>query len=133
VKKEQQEQLEYQKQGREEEERLLTIRLLSTAVEQAPSTVVVTDVDGTIQYVNPAFTEVTGYSKEEAIGLNPKVLKSGYHPQEFYEEMWRTILSGLTWKGRIYNRKKDGSLYCLYLGMGEKPSPSGEDFSRLAV
>ena len=95
----------------EEEEKLRTIRLLSSVIEQAPSSIVVTDVQGNIVYVNPAFTEMTGYSKEEAIGQNPRVLKSGYHPPEFYEDLWSTILSGNVWRGRIYNKRKDGTLF----------------------
>ncbi len=96
---------------REEEKRLLQIKLLSSVVEQAPSSVVVTNVKGDIQYVNPAFTKITGYTKEEAIGQNPRVLKSGYHSPEFYEELWLTILSGHTWRGRFYNKRKDGTCF----------------------
>jgi two-component system, cell cycle sensor histidine kinase and response regulator CckA len=84
---------------------------LVTAVEQASETIVITDLTGTIQYCNPAFSKVTGYSKEEAIGQNPRVLKSGKHSKEFYEEMWATITQGSVWTGHLINKKKDGSFY----------------------
>ena len=87
------------------------LRELSQAVEQSPVTVVITDVEGTIRYVNPAFTEVTGYSAEEAIGKNPNVLNSGSQPEEFYKELWNTILAGETWRGEFRNRKKSGELF----------------------
>jgi len=84
---------------------------LVTAIEQASETIVITDLTGTIQYCNPAFEKVTGYSKEEAIGQNPRILKSGKHGKEFYEELWATITQGSVWTGHLINKKKDGSLY----------------------
>jgi len=84
---------------------------LAAAVEQAADGVVLTDTDGTIQYVNPAFTTLTGYSREEVVGKNPRALKSGCHTKEFYGELWTTILSGKVWQGAITNRRKDGTLY----------------------
>lgn len=87
------------------------MRSLATAIEQAAETIVITDLDGTIQYCNPAFEKITGYSKKEAIGLNPRVLKSGKHTQEFYEQMWATIKQGQVWTGHLTNKKKDGSFY----------------------
>jgi len=86
-------------------------RRLYLAVEQAPVSVVVTDRVGDIQYVNPAFTRFSGFSAAEAIGKTPAVLKSGYHTEAFYHEMWQTILGGHAWHGEFCNRKKDGSLY----------------------
>jgi polar amino acid transport system substrate-binding protein len=83
-------------------------RKLSRATENSPASVVITAKDGTIEYVNPTFCKVTGYSKEEAIGNNPKVLKSGNLPESFYKDMWGTILSGKTWRGDFINRKKNG-------------------------
>ncbi len=88
-----------------------TMRSLATAIEQAGETIVITGLDGTIQYCNPAFEKITGYSKEEAIGQNPRVLKSGKHAPEFYQELWSTIMQGKVWSGRLINKKKDGSLY----------------------
>lgn len=87
-----------------------TIRL-SRATIQSPASVVITDYNGTIEYVNPKFTEVTGYSLKEAVGQNPRIVKSGEHPEEFYKDMWETILSGKNWKGNFHNRKKNGELY----------------------
>jgi two-component system, sensor histidine kinase and response regulator len=81
------------------------------AVEQSPTTVVITDLDAKITYVNPAFTKITGYTAEEALGQNPRLLKSGEHPEEFYREMWKTLLAGNPWEGTFRNRRKDGALY----------------------
>jgi PAS domain S-box-containing protein len=86
-------------------------QLLLTAVEQAPVTIVITDSDGNIQYVNPAFTTVTGYSPQEAMGKNPRILKSGKHPEEFYKAMWDTLLRGETWSGDLINRRRNGGLF----------------------
>jgi PAS domain S-box-containing protein len=87
------------------------LKKLSTAVEQSPASVVITDTQGTIEYVNPTFTRVTGYACEEALGNNPRVLKSGKHDQDFYRDLWSTILSGRTWHGEFVNRKKNGEFY----------------------
>ncbi len=84
---------------------------LSRAITQSTASVVITDLEGNIEYVNPAFTDVTGYSSEEAQGKNPRLLKSGIHDAEFYKNLWETILSGETWKGEICNRNKAGDLY----------------------
>lgn len=84
---------------------------LATAVEQAAEAVVITDVNGQIEYVNPAFERITGYSREEAIGKNTRFLKSGQHDDAFYRQLWETITRGDTWIGRIINRRKDGTLY----------------------
>jgi len=92
---------------KQEEER----KRLSTAIEQAPDIVIITDRNGTIQYVNPAFTSTTGYSREEALGQNMSILKSGIHEQTFYQDMWAHILAGNVWKGKFYNKRKDGTVY----------------------
>ncbi|MCD6534429.1 MAG: PAS domain S-box protein, partial [Deltaproteobacteria bacterium] len=84
---------------------------LERAVEQSGETIVITDSEGTIQYVNPAFVRITGYSRDEATGQNPRVLKSGQHSLDFYQNMWKTLLAGETWQGEFINRKKDGSDY----------------------
>jgi PAS domain S-box-containing protein len=81
---------------------------LYAAVEQSPSSVVITDAQGRIEYVNRAFTELTGYSAEEAIGQNPRILKSGDTPKETYQELWETITKGKIWRGIFHNRRKDG-------------------------
>ncbi len=87
------------------------IRLLETAVEQSGSSIVITDNEGKIQYANPAFTQITGYSSEEVLGRNHEVFKSNYHDEAFYRDLWDTISSGKVWHGRFCNRKKDGSLF----------------------
>ena len=89
------------------EERTAELKKLSEAVEHSPVTVMITDKKGTIEYVNPSFSEVTGYSAKEAIGQNPRILQSGTHPNLFYKELWDTIISGKTWRGQILNRKKN--------------------------
>jgi PAS domain S-box-containing protein len=86
-------------------------RRLAKAVEQAAEAVVITDPGGTIQYVNPAFERITGYSPKEMMGEKPKILKSGEHDQSFYKNIWETITSGKPWTGRFINKRKDGSLY----------------------
>ncbi|MBI5659243.1 MAG: CHASE domain-containing protein [Nitrosomonadales bacterium] len=90
------------------QEKLLT---LSRAVEVSPISVVITDVNGTIEYINQKFAEVTGYSAEEAIGMNPRILHSGIQTAEFYSAMWKTILAGNEWQGEIHNRKKSGEIF----------------------
>ena len=87
------------------------LKLLSRATEQSPVTVVITDKDGNIEYVNPRFSEVTGYSLEEVKGKNPRILKSGSIPNELYEELWSTVLAGKLWKGEFCNKKKNGETY----------------------
>ena len=87
---------------------------LSRAVEQSASMVVITDLDGTINYVNPKFLELTGYAASEVLGNNPRLIKSGNTPPKIYQEMWQTIVSGETWQGEIQNRKKSGELYWEY-------------------
>jgi len=84
---------------------------LSAAIDQASETVVITDVEGNIQYINPAFVNLTGYSREEAIGQNPRILKSDTQDKAFYEKMWQTILQGEIWSDLMVNKKKDGSLF----------------------
>ncbi|MBE0659364.1 MAG: PAS domain S-box protein [Bryobacteraceae bacterium] len=84
---------------------------LRTAIEQADEAIVITDARGTIEYVNPAFEQGTGYTCKEAIGQNPRLLKSGEHDAEFYRTLWRTISSGRTFRCRMVNKRKDGSLY----------------------
>ncbi len=84
---------------------------LATISEQAGESIVVTDRDGAIQYVNPAFEKVTGYAAREAIGQNPRFLNSGEHDEEFYKEMWATLIRGDTWRGHLVNKNKEGKLF----------------------
>ncbi len=84
---------------------------LATAIEQTNDTIVITKTDGTIQYTNPAFETITGYTRKEAVGGNPRVLKSGVHDDAFYRDLWGTIQSGKVWTGRFVNKRKDGALF----------------------
>jgi len=84
---------------------------LATAVEQATEAVVITDAEGHIEYVNPAFETMTGYSAGEVLGKTPSILKSGRHAPAFYEHLWGTIRRGEKWHGRLTNKKKDGTLF----------------------
>ena len=87
------------------------IRILTSAVEQSPVSIVITGLDGEIEYVNPKFSQITGYSSEEAIGQNPRILKSGSKPSEDYKILWETITSGQEWHGEFLNVKKNGEHY----------------------
>lgn len=87
------------------------LQKLLIAVDQSPASIVLTDIKGNIEYVNPQFSETTGYSKEEVMGNNPRILKSSLHDKNFYEELWSTISSGKQWKGIFFNKKKDGTVY----------------------
>lgn len=87
------------------------IRKMSIAVTQSPSAVMITTNQGEIEYVNPRFEEVTGYSSDEVIGKSPSLLSSGQHSLEYYKDLWDTILRGQTWRGEFCNRKKNGELY----------------------
>ncbi|MHC4448010.1 MAG: ATP-binding protein, partial [Planctomycetota bacterium] len=93
------------------------LRKLTRAVEQSSSIVLITDPQGQIEYVNPKFTEVTGYTAQEAIGQNPRMLKSGKHPPEVYAKLWGALTSGREFHGEFQNRKKDGSLYWASVSM----------------
>ena len=84
---------------------------LVEAVEQSADAILISDTSGKIRYVNPAFTAMTGYSREEVAGQCPSILKSGRQSAEFYKELWDTIASGLVWHGELINRRKDGTLY----------------------
>ena len=88
-----------------------TLRKLSTAVEQSPVSIVITDLKGAIEYVNPAFTEASGYSLAEAVGQNSRILQSGCTPSETYGDMWTTLTSGGAWHGELINRRKNGTEY----------------------
>ncbi|MGB0429780.1 MAG: PAS domain-containing protein [Bacteroidia bacterium] len=89
----------------------LQLSKLKKAVEATDASVVITDIDGNIEYANPYFYKNSGYSQKEALGANPRVLKSGHHPKEFYQNLWNTIKSGKTWKGELLNKKKNGEYF----------------------
>ena len=84
---------------------------LAAAVAHSADAVIITDPNGGVEYVNPAFEKITGYRLDEVRGKTPRVIKSGMHDRAFYEDLWRTIKAGQVWRGRVVNRKKDGSLY----------------------
>jgi PAS domain S-box-containing protein len=87
------------------------VRTLSLAVEQSPESVVITDLDGVIEYVNPAYCTTSGYDMHEVIGQHSRHLKSDQQPPELYKELWETITNGKIWKGELHNKKKDGTLF----------------------
>jgi PAS domain S-box-containing protein len=108
-------------------------RRLATAIEQAAEAVVITDPEGTINYVNPAFEKITQYSKEEVVGQNPRILKSGKHDEAFYRNLWETITSGRPWTGSFINRRKDGALYREDATISPVKSSSGAIVNYVAV
>ncbi len=112
------------------EERL---RLLSRAVEQSPVSIVITDAEGDIVYVNPKFAEVTGYPEEEIIGRNPRILNSGRHDAAFYERLWETITSAREWRGEMENRRKNGDIFREAVSISPVLNPYGEITHFIAV
>lgn len=106
---------------------------LIKALEHSADAIVITDADANIQYVNPAFERMTGYSRGEVIGQNPRILKSGKHGPDFYKDMWDTITRGDVWTGRITNRRKDGSLYLERCTISSVRDGSGRIVNYVAV
>lgn len=109
------------------------LKKLSRAVEQSPTIIVITDTNGNIEYVNPKFTETTGYSLEEVIGKNPRFLKSGYTSHSEYENLWKTIITGAEWRGEFYNKRKDGTFYWEETAISSIRNVAGEITHFLAV
>ncbi len=99
---------------------------LLKAVEHSPDTIYITNTKGIIEYVNPSFTDRTGYSQVEAIGQTPRILNSGKHPKSFYKDIWDTLLAGKDWHGEILNKKKDGRLYWENTGIAPLFNNKGE-------
>ncbi len=108
-------------------------RLLSTAVEQSTDIIMITDTEGTIVYVNPAFENVTGYTPNEAIGQTFDLLKSDQHKDVFYQTLWDTILAGEVWGSRMINKRKDGSLYTVDSIITPVRDPYGEIINYVAL
>ncbi len=115
------------KEAEEERSRLVT------AVQQATESIIITDKDGIIQYVNPAFERITGYTYHEAVGQNPRMLQSGKHDATFYTNLWNTISVGQVWKGHIINKRKNGSLFEEDMTISPIRDESGNIFSYVAV
>jgi PAS domain S-box-containing protein len=99
---------------------------LVTAIEQSAEGVVITSTTGDIEYVNPAFTRITGYRREEVMGKNPRILKSGEQDPALYQQLWATILNGGIWHGELINRRKDGSLYTEEMNIAPVRNSGGE-------
>lgn len=118
-----------QKQKHSEEK----LRILSRAVEQSPASILITDADGKITYINPKFSELTGYSAEEVLGQNPRFLKSGEMTSDYYKEIWQTIISGKEWFGEFHNKKKNGELYWEQASISPIFDPAGTITHFLAI
>ncbi len=114
-------------------ERTKELKKLTRATEQSPVSVVITDKEGSIEYVNPTFTRVTGYTFEEAVGQNPRILKSGRHEPEFYQSLWDTILSGDTWTGDMVNLKKSREAFWEQVAIAPLVNENGEITNFVAV
>ncbi len=109
------------------------LRKLSSAVQQSPASVVIADTDAAIEYVNPAFCRLTGYTAEEAVGKNPGLLQSGTHQAQFYQQMWETLLAGEQWRGEICNQKKSGELFWEYASIAAVRDEKGRTTHYVAV
>jgi len=109
------------------------LRKLSQAVEQSPESIVITNLDAEIEYVNEAFVQATGYSREEAIGRNPRILHSDKTPRETYEALWEAISHGQPWQGEFINRRRDGSEYLEFATIAPLRQPDGRITHYVAV
>ncbi len=109
------------------------IRKMSQAIEQSPTTILITNIDGDIEYVNPKFCQTTGYTAQEAIGKNPRVLKSGEMSDDEYVKLWKTISSGNEWRGELHNRRKNGTLFWEFASISPLFDKNGVISGYLAV
>ena len=116
-----------------EQQAQVTMRLQSAALEAAQNGIVIIDREGNIQWANPAYTRLTGFSRAEAIGQKLGLLKSGAYSQEFYQELWDTILAGKVWQGEVVNQRKDGSLYDEEITITPLVQPDGTISSFIAI
>lgn len=110
-----------------------TLLKLSQAVEQSPSTIVITDLDANIEYANSTFTKITGYTLDEVVGKNPRILQSGDTPADTYKEMWEHLTNGKVWRGEFSNRRKDGSTYIESVLISPVRQPDGKITHYLAI
>ncbi|PKO55865.1 MAG: GGDEF domain-containing protein, partial [Betaproteobacteria bacterium HGW-Betaproteobacteria-21] len=111
----------------------LRLRQLAQAVEQSPESIVITDTDGQIEYVNDAFTRATGYTREEAIGQNPRILNAGNTPKAVYDDLWATLSRGEVWRGEFKNTRKDGTSYLELATIAPIKQPDGSITHYVAV
>lgn len=109
------------------------LRKLSQAIEQSPVSVLITDLAGNIEYVNPEFCKTTGYKVEEVIGQNPRILKSGHTPDVQFKNMWNAISTGQSWTGELYNKKKNGDLFWENVTISPVKNEAGESTHYLAI
>ncbi|MBI3903858.1 MAG: PAS domain S-box protein [Nitrosomonadales bacterium] len=114
-------------------ESTLRLRVLSRAIEQSPVVNIITDVQGVIQYVNPKFEEMTGYTLEEVQGKNPRILNAGIQPEEVYAKLWAMITSGREWHGELCNRKKSGELYWEHTSISPVRDEAGKITQFIAI
>ena len=117
----------------QENHNLDDLAILTRAVEQSPVTVIITNPEGAIEYVNPSFFRTSGYTREEALGENPRMLKSGNMEDRVYEEMWGMLDAGLEWRGELQNRKKSGELYWEFASISPVRTSQGVTTHYLAV
>ena len=110
-----------------------SLRKLSQAIEYSPVTVIITDLEGNIEYVNPEFTNVTGYTAEEVMGKNPRILSSGETPSQQYARMWNALEEGRSWSGEIYNKKKNGECYWENMTISAVNDIEGKKANYLAI
>lgn len=110
-----------------------SMRRLSHAIEHSPSIVMITDLQGNIEYVNPKFTEVTGYTSSEVIGRNPRILKSGITSKKEYGQLWKTIAAGKEWRGEVINKKKNGEDYWAYISISSVKDEQGRPINYIGI
>jgi PAS domain S-box-containing protein len=106
--------VEYQSIGEditEQKKNEQQIRLHSIALQTAANAIMITDKEGIVIWINPAFTKLTGFTSEDIVGRSPRLLKSGKHEEKFYKNLWDTIIAGKVWNGEMINKRKDGTLY----------------------
>ena len=112
---------------------LLNKEKLARGIEQSPASIIITDVDGNIEYVNPKFLDITGYTLRDVLGRNPRILKTGHTSPAEYENLWQTISSGRDWRGELLNRRKDGSTYWELASISPIRDEDGDIISYVAV
>jgi PAS domain S-box-containing protein len=109
------------------------LQTLSAAVSQSPASIVITDLQGTILYVNPAFLDVTGYTHEDVIGQNPRILKSGHFTAADYQEMWKTLTAGQVWQGELQNKRKNGELFWEFVTISPLRDSQGRVYGYVGI